>query len=48
MTEVLTLAPSLAAAYIAEHDQVHADVLRLADAMGLIRSPVDHQASGSP
>ena len=28
-----------AASYIAEHDPVHADVLRLADAMGLIGSP---------
>jgi 8-oxo-dGTP diphosphatase len=38
VVEVLTLAPALAARFIAEHDQLHADVLRLADAMGLIRS----------
>ena len=31
-----TLAPGLAAAFLAEHDRVHADVLRLAVAMGLL------------
>lgn len=36
--EVRTLAPDPAAGYIAEHDPVNADVLRLADAMGLIQS----------
>jgi hypothetical protein len=34
---VRTLAPGLAAAFIAEHDPVHAGVLRLAVAMGLLR-----------
>ncbi len=37
VVEVLTLAPSSAADYIAERDAGLADVLRLADAMGLIR-----------
>lgn len=36
VVEVLTLAPSLAADFLAEEDRTHADVLRLADAMGLI------------
>ena len=35
--EVRTMAPEAAADYIAEHDPMLADVLRLADAMGLIR-----------
>ena len=35
--EVRTMAPGPAADYIAEHDPMLADVLRLADAMGLIR-----------
>jgi 8-oxo-dGTP diphosphatase len=34
--EVLTLPPSEAAAWLAVHDSGHADVVRLADAMGLI------------
>jgi 8-oxo-dGTP diphosphatase len=38
VVEVLTLPPSLAVGFIEAHDRVHADVLRLADAMGLIRS----------
>ena len=37
VVEVRTLAPGLAAAFLAEHDPVHADVLRLAVAMGLLR-----------
>ncbi len=37
VVEVLTLAPDRAAGFIAAHDPAHADVLRLADAMGLIR-----------
>ena len=37
--EAPTLPPHQAASYIAKHDPVHADVRRLADAMGLIRSP---------
>lgn len=39
VTEVLTLAPAVAASFIARQDQAHADVLRLADAMGLIGTP---------
>jgi 8-oxo-dGTP diphosphatase len=35
--EIRTMAPGPAAGYIAEHDPMLADVLRLADAMGLIR-----------
>jgi len=35
--EVRAMAPEPAADYIAEHDPVLADVLRLADAMGLVR-----------
>ena len=35
--EVRTMAPGPAAGYLGEHDQALADVLRLADAMGLIR-----------
>ena len=38
--EVRTMPPELAAGYIAELDTVLADVLRLADAMGLIRPAV--------
>jgi hypothetical protein len=38
--EVRTMAPESAADYIAERDSVLADVLRLADAMGLIRPAV--------
>jgi 8-oxo-dGTP diphosphatase len=37
VVEVLTLAPSLAAEFIEKQDPLHADVVRLADAMGLIR-----------
>jgi 8-oxo-dGTP diphosphatase len=37
VVEVLVLAPDRAADFIAAHDPGHADVLRLADAMGLIR-----------
>ena len=36
VTEVLELAPREAAWYLEYHDAVHADVVRLADAMGLI------------
>ena len=36
VAEVRTLAPGLAAAFLAGHDPVHADVLRLAVAMGLL------------
>ncbi len=36
VVEVRTLAPGLAAAFLAGHDRVHADVLRLAVAMGLL------------
>jgi 8-oxo-dGTP diphosphatase len=36
VVEVRTLAPGLAAAFLAGHDPVHADVLRLAVAMGLL------------
>ncbi len=39
VVEVLALRPSPAAEFLAQHDPVHADVVRLADAMGLIRSP---------
>lgn len=35
--EVRTMVPEAAAGYIAEQDPMLADVLRLADAMGLIR-----------
>jgi hypothetical protein len=34
VVEVLALTADQAASYIAEHDPVHADVFRLADAMG--------------
>lgn len=37
VVEVLTLPPSVAADYIQEEDSIHADVLRHADAMGLVR-----------
>jgi 8-oxo-dGTP diphosphatase len=37
VVEVLTLAPSRAIEFLAEHDPMHSDVLRLAVAMGLIR-----------
>jgi 8-oxo-dGTP diphosphatase len=37
VVEVLTLTPARAIAFLAEHDPMHADVLRLAGAMGLIR-----------
>ena len=37
--EVLAPTADQAASYIAEHHPLHADVLRLADAMGLIGSP---------
>jgi 8-oxo-dGTP diphosphatase len=36
VVEVLALAPSRAIDFLAGHDPMHADVLRLADAMGLI------------
>lgn len=39
VVEVLTLPPGEAADYLAEEDPLHADVLRHADAMGLIRRP---------
>ncbi|MEJ7706149.1 MAG: NUDIX hydrolase [Nocardioidaceae bacterium] len=39
VVEVLTLTPFLAADFIEKHDPVHADLLRLADAMGLLRRP---------
>jgi 8-oxo-dGTP diphosphatase len=38
VVEVMALSPTRAADYIAEHDPLHADVVRLADAMGLIPS----------
>lgn len=38
VVEVLTLPLTLAADFIEKHDPVHADVLRLADAMGLVHS----------
>jgi 8-oxo-dGTP diphosphatase len=38
VVEVMTLAPARAAEYIAGHDPLHAEVVRLADAMGLISS----------
>jgi len=41
VVEVLTLPPAAAAEYIREHDPVHADVLRHAEAMGLVRSRKD-------
>jgi len=36
VVEVLTLPPAAAADYIEEHDPIHADVLRHAEAMGLV------------
>lgn len=39
VVEVLTLPPDLAAEFIEVHDPVHADVLRLAHAMGLTPPP---------
>jgi len=36
VVEVMTYPPGQAADYIADHDPQHADVLRLADAMGLL------------
>ncbi len=39
VVEVLTLPAARAAAFIEQHDSLHAGVVRLADAMGLIRSP---------
>jgi 8-oxo-dGTP diphosphatase len=36
VVEVLTLPPAQAADYIEEHDQLHADVVRLAQAMDLV------------
>jgi 8-oxo-dGTP diphosphatase len=39
VVEVLTLPPSRAADYLAEEDPLHADVLRHADALGLIHRP---------
>lgn len=36
VVEVLTLSPSEAADYLREHDATHADVVLLADAMGLL------------
>ena len=38
VVEVLTLPAAAAADYIHEEDPIHADVLRHADAMGLVRS----------
>lgn len=38
VVEVLTLPASAAADYIEQHDPIHADVLRHADAMGLVHS----------
>jgi 8-oxo-dGTP diphosphatase len=38
VVEVLTLPPKAAADYIEEDDPIHADVLRHADALGLVRS----------
>ncbi len=39
VVEVLSLPPSQAAAFLTPEDPVHAEVVRLADMMGLIRSP---------
>lgn len=39
VTEVQVLSPRQAVAYLAEHDPIHADVVRLADAMGLLGRP---------
>ncbi len=36
VTEVQVLSPAEAVAYLAEYDPIHADVVRLADAMGLL------------
>jgi 8-oxo-dGTP diphosphatase len=38
VVEVLTLPPVAAADYLEEKDPIHADVLRQADAMGLVRT----------
>jgi len=38
VVEVMELAPSAAAEYIADHDPLHADVVRLAHAMALIQA----------
>lgn len=42
VTEVLSLPPGEAARYLAHHDAVHADVVRLADAMGLVEAFREH------
>lgn len=39
VVEVLALPPGRAADYLAEEDPIHADVVRHADALGLIRRP---------
>lgn len=39
VTEVQVLSPPQAVACLAEHDPIHADVVRLADAMGLLGRP---------
>ena len=41
IVEVATLPPAEAAAWLAEHDETHADVLRLAVAMGLVPKDPD-------
>jgi hypothetical protein len=43
VVEVLALSPAEAARWISDHDRTHADVIRLADAMGLLSRP-----GGSP
>jgi 8-oxo-dGTP diphosphatase len=39
VVEVLALPPEEAARWISDHDRTHADVIRLADAMGLLPRP---------
>ena len=46
VVEVLTLPPSTAADYLAEEDPLHADVLRHADALGLIQGPYPDGSGG--
>lgn len=47
VVEVLTLPPDAAAEYLERHDPVHADVLRHAEAMGLIRQGTDAPKASS-
>jgi 8-oxo-dGTP diphosphatase len=48
VVEVLTLPPAEAADYLEVHDRVHADVLRHAVAMGLVRPRCDPTAATHP